>query len=131
MSQSQFESQSDNSQNHTENEVVIETEEEIQDILDILEDTDCRNILDKTSEKALSANEIAETLDLPLSTTYRKIRSLSEIGLLEEEFRIGQTGRHTSEYSNKVNEIALSTDDCIKLTVTTHSSSSQVFDHPP
>ena len=88
----------------------IVAEEPIQDMLDALDDADCRAILDATSERALSANEVSETCDLPLSTTYRKLGLLADAGLLEERTRIRRSGKHASEYVRLVEDVVVSLD---------------------
>jgi response regulator of citrate/malate metabolism len=82
--------------------------EAVQSVLDALDDADCRAILDATSEDALSANEVSDTCDLPLSTTYRKLELLTEAGLLEERTRLSTTGKHSSEYVRAVEDVVVS-----------------------
>jgi len=86
----------------------IVAESAVQAVLDALDDADCRAILDATREKALTANEVSEAHDLPLSTTYRKLDLLTETGLLEERTRIRQSGKHASEYTQSVDDIVIS-----------------------
>jgi len=86
----------------------IVAEGAVQQLLDALDDADCRAILDSTNEDALTANEISEAHDLPLSTTYRKLDLLTEAGLLEERTRIRQSGKHASEYTQSVDDIVIS-----------------------
>lgn len=86
----------------------ITGEEDIQQLLDVLDDADCRAILDETSENVLTAAEISETCDLPLSTTYRKLEFLTEAGILEELTRIRQSGKHASEYTRLNDQIVIS-----------------------
>ncbi|MFW5956521.1 MAG: helix-turn-helix domain-containing protein [Halorhabdus sp.] len=86
----------------------IVAESAVQKVLDALDDADCRGILDVTSEEALTASEISEVRDLPLSTTYRKLDLLTEAGLLGELTRIRQSGKHASEYTRLVHGVAIS-----------------------
>jgi len=81
--------------------------DDVEPLLEALQDGDCRAILQATSGKSLSANELSETCDLPLSTTYRKVDILTEAGLLEEEIRLSTSGKHTSEYRLCVEDIHL------------------------
>lgn len=82
----------------------------VQELLDAVEDADCRKILTATSENALTANEVSETCDLPLATTYRKLGLLAGAGLVEERTRIRQSksGKHASEYIRSVDAVAIS-----------------------
>ena len=82
--------------------------EEVQSLLDVLQDPACRDILEATSDEALSANEISETCDLPLSTAYRKLELLTEADMLVERTRIRRSGKHTSEYGRVVEGVVVS-----------------------
>ncbi|AQL44339.1 hypothetical protein BV210_17160 [Halorientalis sp. IM1011] len=85
----------------------VEETGRIQSVLDALHDADCRAILDATSRDALSANEVSDACDLPLSTTYRKLELLTDAGLLEERTRICTTGKHSSEYVRTVEDVVV------------------------
>lgn len=90
----------------------LEADHSIQDVLDALDDPDCRAILDATGDEALTAGELAEQCDLALSTAYRKVDDLTEAGLLEERTRISMSGSHTSEYARLVEDVHVTMDDC-------------------
>lgn len=93
----------------SENDVqTIVAESAVQQFIDALGDAGCRAILDAASEEALTASEVAEAHDFPLSTTYRKLDILTEAGLLEEQTRIRQSGKHASEYTRLVDDIVIS-----------------------
>lgn len=96
------------SEHTADSATTVETDSEIQDVLDALDDADCRAILDATGEEALSASEISETCDMPLSTTYRKLEILTDADLLEERTRIRRSGKHPSEYARRVEEVVIS-----------------------
>lgn len=89
----------------------------VERLLGALEDADCRAILAATTEQALSANEVSESCDLPLSTAYRKLELLTDAGLLEEQLRLSRSGKHTSEYVRAVEEVTVSIDGAIELEV--------------
>lgn len=91
----------------------VSGEDEIRTVLTALNDADCRTILEELgdSEPYLSAAELSERCDVPLSTTYRKIELLEEADLLEEKLRIRQSGRHASEYDQRVDDVTISVDD--------------------
>jgi predicted transcriptional regulator len=46
----------------------------------------------------LTAAELSEKLDLPLSTVYRKLDRLLEVPLLQETHRLSSSGRHPCQY---------------------------------
>lgn len=85
-------------------------EESVQELLDVLNDAGSRAILEATSETALSANEVSEVCDLPLSTTYRKLELLTEVGLVEERTRVRRSGKHPNEYIRSVSNVMVSLD---------------------
>jgi DNA-binding transcriptional ArsR family regulator len=85
-------------------------EADIESLLGTLEDPDCRAIIEATTGEALSASELSDRCDLPLSTTYRKVDQLTDVGVLEERVRLSRSGQHTSEYTLQINSIQLSVD---------------------
>ena len=66
-------------------------------VLDALEDGACRDIV-KHLEEPMTANEISDAADVPLSTTYRKLDLLADASLLEERTEIREDGHHTTRY---------------------------------
>lgn len=109
MSQSSMASATDHYVDSSSEQVrKIAAEKPIQELLDVLDDADCRAILDVTSDDALSANEVSEACELPLSTTYRKLDLLTSVGLLEERTRIRRSGKHASEYLRSVTDVVVS-----------------------
>jgi DNA-binding transcriptional ArsR family regulator len=101
--------------NTTETEVTTDTD--IEGLLGTLEDPDCRAIIEATSTEALSASELSEECDLPLSTTYRKLDKLTEADLLEERVRLSRSGQHTSEYRLRIDQIELTVDPSTGITL--------------
>jgi DNA-binding transcriptional ArsR family regulator len=74
------------------------TEVDVDALLTALQDEKCRAIVEAVEDEALSASELAEECDLPLSTTYRKVDTLTEAALLDERLRLSASGSHESEY---------------------------------
>lgn len=73
-----------------------------------LDDDACRKILGAVSDDALTATEVSETCDVPLSTTYRKLDLLQDAGLIEERIRISASGQHANEYVRRVEDVTVS-----------------------
>lgn len=69
----------------------------LQTVLTSLTDEDSRRILETLTEP-MSAREIAEACDIPLSTTYRKLNVLSEASLVSEQLDVSDPGKHTTRY---------------------------------
>ena len=91
-----------------ESPTTVDANGEGQILLEVLSDGDSRAILGATGERALTANEVSEACDLPLSTTYRKLERLTEAGLLAEGIRLRRSGKHTSEYVRRVEDVSVS-----------------------
>ncbi|WP_435333858.1 helix-turn-helix domain-containing protein [Haloarchaeobius sp. TZWWS8] len=72
-------------------------EPEFQAVLDALDDEDCHAIVEELTEP-MTASELSEACDIPLSTTYRKLELLTESSLVAEETQLRSDGRHTSQY---------------------------------
>lgn len=83
--------------------------EEHQDVLlTALGDRDCRRILRETAEETLTANELSAQLELPLSTTYRKIELLCETSLITQTCRLVDGGHHATQYRCDFGQIHIS-----------------------
>lgn len=67
------------------------------DVCQALSDPDCRTIIEALEEPKTAA-DLAEECDIPQSTTYRKLDTLTEAGLLREETSVRQDGYHTTTY---------------------------------
>jgi DNA-binding transcriptional ArsR family regulator len=75
-------------------------------VLDALDDEDCRAIVSALDEP-MTASEIADASDIPLSTTYRKIDLLQEAALLYEGTEIRPDGQHASTYEVDFEEVVI------------------------
>lgn len=75
-------------------------------VLAALADEDCRVLLE-TMDGPMSAAELSERSDVPLSTTYRKIDRLAEASLIDEQIEIRDDGRHTSHYEPDFDRIEI------------------------
>jgi len=79
---------------------------DLQEVLDALDDEDCRNIVTALKEP-MTADQISEAADVPLSTTYRKLDLLTEASLLEEGLEIRADGQHASRYTIAFEEVVI------------------------
>ncbi|RCU48210.1 ArsR family transcriptional regulator [Haloplanus salinus] len=70
---------------------------DLQSVLDALDDPDCRTIIEHLDEP-MTANEVSEECDIPMSTTYRKLDLLTEASLLAEGTEIRTDGHHATRY---------------------------------
>lgn len=82
----------------------------LQQVLDALDDPDCRKIV-RAIDEPMTADEISEAAGVPLSTTYRKLDLLTEASLLREETEIRPDGQHASRYSVAFEEVAIGVTD--------------------
>lgn len=76
------------------------------DVLSTLGDEPTRRIIETLSEP-MTANELSEACDIPLSTMYRKLDTLSEASLITESTQIQQGGQHTTRYELDFTEISI------------------------
>ncbi len=80
---------------------------ELYPVLAALTDDDCRDIVESLTSP-MSAQEISETCDIPLSTTYRKVNMLSEANLVEERIDIRRGSKHTKRYEPNFEAVRIS-----------------------
>ncbi len=108
----------------TEKTEVTRAGDEAQKILDALEDNACRRVLEATHGEPMSAREVSENYELPLSTVYRKIDMLSDAGLLEERTRICPEGKHASEFLSVIENVVVSvgTKEGARYSVSVHKA---------
>lgn len=74
-----------------------EPQPELEAVLAALDDPECRAIL-KQLDTPMSATELSDACDIPLSTTYRKLDLLSDASLVDELTEIRSDGHHTTRY---------------------------------
>ncbi len=89
---------------------------QLQDVLDALDDPECRTII-KHMEKPMTAKEVSNRCDIPLSTTYRKLELLVEASLIEEQTEVRVSGRHTARYVLDFEEVNVALDEDRSLEV--------------
>lgn len=87
-------------------------------VLSTLGDEPTRAIIEALSEP-MTANELADACDIPLSTMYRKLDRLSEADLVSESTEIRRSGQHTTRYARDFTEVTvwISEDDRLCTTV--------------
>lgn len=83
---------------------------ELESILDALNDEACRRIVEVLSEP-MTAEDISEAAEIPLSTTYRKLDRLTDASLLEEGVEVRKDGQHVSRYILVFDEVNISLSD--------------------
>ena len=107
---------------------VVDGEAEVGGLLTVLDDADCRAILEATSDDSLSASQLSDECDIPTSTVYRKLELLTDAGLLTERTRVRLSGKHTHEYSRRVEAIEVSVDADAGFTLeVTHRADTDQF----
>ncbi|KAB1198894.1 MULTISPECIES: helix-turn-helix domain-containing protein [Haloferax] len=88
-------------------------------VLDALSNQTCRRILTtlQGSSAPMTAQELSEECDVPLSTTYRKLEHLSNARLVDETLQLRKNGTHTSQYRTDVDSVTVSLGEDSGLTV--------------
>lgn len=87
--------------------VGVEDAPDLQVILDALDDPDCRAIV-KQLDEPMTASEISDAADIPLSTVYRKLDTLTDASLLSELTEVRSDGHHTTRYNLNFDEVTFS-----------------------
>lgn len=75
-------------------------------IFDLFGDDLTRRILVLASEKPLSADELAQTLDTSHPTIYRRINALLEYDLVNEQQQIDSEGNHYKTFETTLQRIS-------------------------
>jgi DNA-binding transcriptional ArsR family regulator len=76
-------------------------------VLEALNDPACRRVLRAVTREPRTAKDVAEDCEMPLSTTYRKLRLLSEASLVEERTKISTGGKHAGVYARSFDHIGI------------------------
>lgn len=87
-----------------------EEEPDLQEVLGALEDPDCRTIIQHL-EDPMTAGELSEDCDIPQSTIYRKLDTLSEATLLEELTEVRSDGHHTTRYEVAFEDVTVALEE--------------------
>lgn len=76
-------------------------------LLALLADEHVREILSATSRHPVSAEELESTCDPSLSTIYRKIDTLVELGILNKQFKVPMEGQHEQEFKSNIDTLEI------------------------
>ncbi|MBV0926007.1 helix-turn-helix domain-containing protein [Halomicroarcula limicola] len=96
----------------------------LQDVLNALDDPDCRAILRETAEP-MTATELIDTCEIPKSTVYRKLDRLSRASLVRERDTINSGGGRTTKYERDFDDVTISMDETDTFSVTVGRPSRQ------
>lgn len=74
-------------------------DEKIKKISNVISNESCRKILDYLSNKDATESELAEKLDIPISTVHYNLQQLRGTGLIEaKEFHYSEKGKEVNHY---------------------------------
>ena len=84
----------------TKNFLLLSMEDEkIKKVSNVISNDSCRKILDYLSSKEATESELAEKLQIPISTVHYNLQQLMETGLINaEEFHYSKKGKEVSHY---------------------------------
>lgn len=85
-------------------------------ILDALGDDATRDILETLTEP-MTASELSDRCEIPLSTMYRKLERLTDASLLVERTQIKRNGQHTTRYARNFASVSVELDAESNLSV--------------
>lgn len=83
---------------------------DLQEVLDALDDPNCRKIMTRL-DAPLTAREIAAETEIPLSTVYRKLDLLTDASIVEERTEIRPDGHHTTRYDLTFAAVTIALDE--------------------
>lgn len=81
------------------------------DVFDVFGDSLARRILVLASERRVSADELAEQLDVSRPTIYRRVNALTDYDLLTEQQQLDVDGNHYRTVETTLKQIAFEIDD--------------------
>ncbi|MBC8482213.1 MAG: helix-turn-helix transcriptional regulator [Thaumarchaeota archaeon] len=88
------------------NGIHVEQEEKIEEILQIMADKYSRDLLRITQDSPKSAFKIAHETGMPISTAYRRIQKLQDVGVLRVSAEITLEGKKHFLYQSKIKAIS-------------------------
>lgn len=119
---------------HAEDETacVIHEDSQIEEVLAALKNDRCRKIMRETDREALSADELSDRCEIPLSTVYRVVQRLVEIGVLEKRVRLSSYPQYTHEYALVAETVTIDIggESVLSLSVSRQSEASGGTEHP-
>ena len=75
-----------------------------QKVIEALADTESRSIIFSIIRKGKTASELSKSLDIPLSSVYKKLTDLEYLTLVEiESYLITDKGRRFKVYRSRIN----------------------------
>ncbi|QLG50564.1 helix-turn-helix domain-containing protein [Natrinema halophilum] len=87
-------------------------------IMDLLNDDDARSVY-LSVEEPTTVREIADTLELPQSTAYRKVENLREAGLIRQLNQRSQGGL-PAHYVQAIEHVSVTYDDPLRIECAQH-----------
>ena len=84
-------------------------------MFDALSIPGCRDLLRAIGDETLTAAEIGDRLDQPMSSIYRHLDTLTAADLLAESIRVDPHGRNQRQYHRPVSEITVSLGDDFRV----------------
>lgn len=85
-----------------------------------LDDPACRAIVESLDEP-MTAREVSETADVPLSTTYKKLDRLQDASLVTEETEFDPGGHHRARYTVEFDRVIVGLDETNEFAVDVES----------
>ena len=88
------------------NGITVEQEEKTEGTLEVMSNKYSRDLLRVTQTIPKPAFKIAEETKIPISTVYRRIQKLQDVGLIRSSGEITLEGKRHSRYQSKVKAIS-------------------------
>lgn len=119
---------------HADDEIAcaIQEDSEIEEAVGALKNDRCRRIIRETDQEPLSADELSDRCEIPLSTVYRVVQQLVDIGILEKRVRLSSYPQYTHEYALVPQTITIDIggESVLSLSVSRDSEAAGRAEHP-
>jgi DNA-binding transcriptional ArsR family regulator len=89
-------------------EFVTQNPDHIDEFFEVLNDPYARTIMEATVDRSRSAREIGEACNLSSSTVYRKLNTLTDLGLLDTHVEVASSGNHQQLYQLRLDSVNVS-----------------------
>lgn len=87
------------------------------EVLELLANEVSRAILATLSDPAMTASEISDRADLPLSTVYRHLEDLKDRNLISQSIRFDGSGTHPTQFAREAFDIEIPIADGISAII--------------
>lgn len=98
--------------------------DEGQAIVKVLENPTTRAVLTVMGDEPLTAREISQRANIPLSSVYRALNELESADFVRDAIRLVDSGQHVTEFQRTIDEVTIRFSDQSLISTTTNRTAS-------